>query len=531
MRTHGTSALFRWLRSAVPVMSLVCLLYGMLGCVKPEPPAQGPLIRLHLLKGDAKTEVAILTITATDQEGKPKEVTQRFQSAPFDLLGASFPPGTQGAVSVEVKLYGQNDCILASGTARPILTSDDELDVSVTMSAIPLCGEGAVLTVLVASAGTASGTVSSQPSGISCDGLGNGCTLIVKKGSAYTLTPRIGTGTFSGWFGGGCTGTSSCTLTVDQDTIVHATFTSCQGWCKETAPTSGKYPNLMGIGGTAPHNVLAVGDAGTVYRWDGASWKSVTLPGEASTQTLRAVAAKIAGSVTYLAGDQGTLLQLRDGSYSQVPGVPKTNFRAIAIDQQAASTAFIVGDSGTVLTLSDGDSVMSRTLGTANLMAVCQLPSKTPSALLIGGTPSLGGSRAFVAEWDGNQNTTVQMNAGTSITGNLYALHCGTSRHHFASGDNGTFLQRDVTEKSRVEDSWTSVTGVNIGSKKIRSMWSSGDSFIIAVGDSGMILRFDGTSWMPMNSNASTNLYAVWGTSPTNIYAVGDNATVLHYTP
>ncbi len=57
------------------------------------------------------------------------------------------------------------------------------------------------------------------------------------------------------------------------------------------------------------------------------------------------------------------------------------------------------------------------------------------------------------------------------------------------------------------------------------------DKTTLAVGDGGMILRFDGTTWTKMTSNVSANLHAVWGTSPTNVYAVGDNATILHYSP
>jgi hypothetical protein len=54
---------------------------------------------------------------------------------------------------------------------------------------------------------------------------------------------------------------------------------------------------------------------------------------------------------------------------------------------------------------------------------------------------------------------------------------------------------------------------------------------VIAVGDEGLILRFNGSTWTKMTSNTTSNLLAVWGLSPSNIYAVGENATILHYSP
>jgi hypothetical protein len=66
-------------------------------------------------------------------------------------------------------------------------------------------------------AGTASGT------GISC---GADCTEPITPGTMVTLTATPSTGsTFTGWSGGGCTGTGTCQVTVNADTTVTATFT------------------------------------------------------------------------------------------------------------------------------------------------------------------------------------------------------------------------------------------------------------------------------------------------------------------
>src|SRR5204862_401115 len=61
-------------------------------------------------------------------------------------------------------------------------------------------------TLTVAKAG--SGTVTSTPAGISC---GTDCSEPYASGTAVTLaaTPAVGS-VFSGWSGGGCTGTGAC---------------------------------------------------------------------------------------------------------------------------------------------------------------------------------------------------------------------------------------------------------------------------------------------------------------------------------
>ena len=71
--------------------------------------------------------------------------------------------------------------------------------------------------------GTGSGTVTSDPAGINC---GSDCTNTYNSGTNVTLTATPATGsTFAGWSGGGCSGTGTCTVTMDQAKTVTATFT------------------------------------------------------------------------------------------------------------------------------------------------------------------------------------------------------------------------------------------------------------------------------------------------------------------
>jgi hypothetical protein len=66
------------------------------------------------------------------------------------------------------------------------------------------------------------GTVVSSPAGISC---GADCAESYTGGTPVTLSALPGSGwTFSGWTGGGCSGTAPCTVTVAAASTVTATF-------------------------------------------------------------------------------------------------------------------------------------------------------------------------------------------------------------------------------------------------------------------------------------------------------------------
>jgi len=82
---------------------------------------------------------------------------------------------------------------------------------------------GSTFTLTVTRAGSGSGTVASAPAGISC---GTDCSEPYASGTAVTLTATPASGSlFTGWSGGGCSGTAPCSVPVTTNTSVTATFT------------------------------------------------------------------------------------------------------------------------------------------------------------------------------------------------------------------------------------------------------------------------------------------------------------------
>jgi hypothetical protein len=77
-------------------------------------------------------------------------------------------------------------------------------------------------TLTVAKSGTGSGTVTSSPAGINC---GDDCSKTYTKVQKVKLTAKADTNSgFDGWSGGGCSGTKTCTATVDAAVTVTADF-------------------------------------------------------------------------------------------------------------------------------------------------------------------------------------------------------------------------------------------------------------------------------------------------------------------
>jgi hypothetical protein len=72
-------------------------------------------------------------------------------------------------------------------------------------------------------------------------------------------------------------------------------------------------------------------------------------------------------------------------------------------------------------------------------------------------------------------------------------------------------------------------------SKDLNAVWGTAVNDVYVVGDNGVILHYDGTSWSSMTSGTQANLEGIWGISSKNIFAVGWSSTgtytgyILHY--
>lgn len=117
-----------------------------------------------------------------------------------------------------------------SGTVTPTLlgytfTPTDRTYSNVTSDQLNqdyTAATAATYTLDVNKTGAGTGTVTSSPSGIDC---GGDCTEDYTENTIITLFAQADSGSeFTGWSGGGCSGTGSCPVTLTANTTITATF-------------------------------------------------------------------------------------------------------------------------------------------------------------------------------------------------------------------------------------------------------------------------------------------------------------------
>src|SRR5262245_1785599 len=137
--------------------------------------------------------------------------------APFTIVsGSPFNLSTAGATQTVTVRFTPTS--LTTQSVNVSFTADgDSVSRLVTGTGVRV---GSTLIVTKSGAGT--GTVTSSSTGINC---GTACAGSYATGTQVTLTATPAAGsTFTGWSGGGCTGTGTCVVTMTADTTVTAGF-------------------------------------------------------------------------------------------------------------------------------------------------------------------------------------------------------------------------------------------------------------------------------------------------------------------
>ena len=105
-------------------------------------------------------------------------------------------------------------------------------------------------------------------------------------------------------------------------------------------------------------------------------------------------------------------------------------------------------------------------------------------------------------------------------TDQLRAVDGYSENRILAVGNYGAIIFYNGTE-------WKNVSGIT--EKTLYGVWWASKNEAFAVGDKGLILHFNGTDWNPMVSGTTLRLRNVWGASASDVFAVGETGTILHY--
>ena len=95
-----------------------------------------------------------------------------------------------------------------------------------------------------------------------------------------------------------------------------------------------------------------------------------------------------------------------------------------------------------------------------------------------------------------------------------------------SSGDPPVIAHFDGATWSEVE-----LPPIDRPSRALFKVWGSGRDHVFAVGQGGVILRYDGITWAQVPSGTTKDLISLWGTSADEIIAVGgrSNGTISRY--
>lgn len=143
------------------------------------------------------------------------------------------------------------------------------------------------------------------------------------------------------------------------------------------------------------------------------------------------------------------------------------------------------------------------------------------------------GDKGELVRWDGTA-WTLHRYDGTSVSARglgdfdtparSYALQGvwgSSSGNVFAVGDSGVVLRYNGT-------TWTRMTTPTTA--QLTDVWGSGPSDVYATTAAGQLIRFNGSAWSVVPAvQAPGALRSVWGTGSGNVYAVGDGGIVYRY--
>lgn len=162
---------------------------------------------------------------------------------------------------------------------------------------------------------------------------------------------------------------------------------------------SGTAQNLHGVAWSDQRTAWAVGDGGTILRFDGDAWAADPASGSLTRSPLRAVAFAASGR-GWAVGAGGTILRFDGRAWSTDPASRTVSARALSALAVAGGDAIAAGDQGTVLVSRGGGPFVAQ--ADLPVMLRSGQEGRAPNLLSVAGLPDgtafVGGARSVLLE-------------------------------------------------------------------------------------------------------------------------------------
>lgn len=230
--------------------------------------------------------------------------------------------------------------------------------------------------------------------------------------------------------------------------------------------TNNLSPDLFDVWTTAGNNAFAVGEFGSIYRWNGSTWTRLASPTQA---TLTATWA-LSPTDAFVGGERGTMLRWNGTTWS-----PMTFPSQSTVSSLWGTTS-------------------------ANVYATTR-----------------GGE---VLRFNGTAWTVL-----TTAAAPLWALFGASDADVYVAGENGLALRlTGSTFAPLVAPAPATLAGLWLtGSANVVAVGANASATV------GVAYRFNGTAWGALQPGATPGLTSVWGPSEFDLYATGDAGTLLRF--
>ncbi|MBW2732635.1 MAG: hypothetical protein JRH20_09585 [Deltaproteobacteria bacterium] len=260
-------------------------------------------------------------------------------------------------------------------------------------------------------------------------------------------------------------------------------------------------PILYAMGGSGPDNLFVVGAAGTILHKT-TSWLVMH-----SAAALHAITATPSGQVI-AAGNDGIIYRY-DGAWSRLPFNARRHIYGLSAT--APDDIFAVSSGGYIARY-DGLAWTTERPTTQSLHAVwrnANSPTEV-SAVAVGTNSAIVHFQAGV--W--------AMQTPPIVEKDLRGVWGSGPADIFAVGESGTIMHFDGSR-------WA--TQASSTQAYLYAVWGRSATEVYAVGNSGTVLRYDGTTWKPMDLKVTTGFRAVVGVGSDELYVGSSQNLVYHY--
>jgi len=265
----------------------------------------------------------------------------------------------------------------------------------------------------------------------------------------------------------------------------------------------------------------AVSGVASIAHWNGVAWSAFAPPNVPVGVSLFSVY-MLSSSDGWAVGEGGAIIRWNGSSWNSVASPVATPNDLLGVWLASSADGWAVGKAsaptlGQILKWNGANWNFYQTSPVAAQLNAIHGSAST-NVFAVGNSPG-GGAPPAIVRWTGGPAWVNISPAGVAVNLNLYGVFAVSPSLAFAVGDTGTMLRWDGTL-------WSSIPSGTANT--LRSVWMVSGTDGWAVGDAGTIVRWNGAAWAAETSPTPNNLNAVQALTSTDVWAVGDGGTIIH---